>query len=141
MNEAIHHLGNDGSSFHPVNSLIRAVGPPDLHHAKGPGPRPDPLLSLGSGQIGGRLWRSGRRGYERQAPRCTGASTAVLGSPAGTLRCRPSARPPLGSLRTCDSRSSSPRLRTTSVDRGLFRDKVAEQIDPRKTAQPQSPDR
>ena len=30
--------------------------------------RPDSLLSLGSGQIGGRLWRGGRWGYVRQAP-------------------------------------------------------------------------
>jgi hypothetical protein len=37
MNEAIHHLGNDNSSFHPVLPLIRAVGPPDLHLAKGRG--------------------------------------------------------------------------------------------------------
>ena len=37
MNEAIHHLGNDSSSFHPAHSLIRGVGPPDLHHAKGRG--------------------------------------------------------------------------------------------------------
>ncbi len=121
--------------------LLRVPWAEGFGLAHAPFSRPDPLLSLGSGQIGGRLWRSGRRGYVRQAPRSTGASTAVLGSPAGTLRCRPSAGPPLGSLRTCDSRSSSPRLRTTSVDRGLFRDEVAEQIDPRKTAQPQSPDR
>jgi len=32
-----HHLGNDSSSFHPVHSLIRAVGLPDLHHPKGRG--------------------------------------------------------------------------------------------------------
>ena len=39
MNEAIHHLGNDSPSFHPVHTLIRAVGPPVLHHSKGRGPR------------------------------------------------------------------------------------------------------
>jgi hypothetical protein len=39
MNEVSHHLGNDSSSFHPVHSLIRAVGPPDLHHSKGRGLR------------------------------------------------------------------------------------------------------
>jgi len=38
MNEAIHLLGNDSSPFHPAHSLIRAAGPPDLHHAKGRGP-------------------------------------------------------------------------------------------------------
>jgi hypothetical protein len=37
MNEVSHHLGNDSSSFHPVHSLIRAVGLPDLHHPKGRG--------------------------------------------------------------------------------------------------------
>ncbi len=37
MNEVSHHLGNDSPSFHPVHSLIRAVGPPDLHHPKGRG--------------------------------------------------------------------------------------------------------
>jgi hypothetical protein len=37
MNEAIHHLGNDSPSFHPVHTLIRAVGPPVLHHSKGRG--------------------------------------------------------------------------------------------------------
>jgi hypothetical protein len=41
MNEASHHLGNDSSSFHPVHSLIRAVGPPDLHHPKGRGRHSD----------------------------------------------------------------------------------------------------
>jgi hypothetical protein len=40
MNEVSHHLGNDSSSFHPVHSLIRAVGPPDLHHPKGRGLHP-----------------------------------------------------------------------------------------------------
>ncbi len=39
MNEASHHLWDDSSSFHPVHSLIRAVGPPDLHHPKGRGPK------------------------------------------------------------------------------------------------------
>ena len=39
MNEVTHHLGNDSPSFHPVHTLIRAVGPPDLHHAKGRGQR------------------------------------------------------------------------------------------------------
>ena len=32
-----HHFGNDSSSFHPAHSLIRAVGPPDLHHVEGRG--------------------------------------------------------------------------------------------------------
>jgi hypothetical protein len=35
MNEVSHHLGNDSSSFHPVNSLVREGGPLDLHHPKG----------------------------------------------------------------------------------------------------------
>ena len=38
MKEAINLLWNDSPSFHPVHSQNRAVGPPDLHHAKGPGP-------------------------------------------------------------------------------------------------------
>jgi hypothetical protein len=45
MNEAIHHLGNDSPSFHPVHTLIRAVGPPVLHHSKGRGrAQADPCL-------------------------------------------------------------------------------------------------
>ena len=38
MDEVTHHLRNDSPSFHPVHSLIRAVGPLDLHHANGRGP-------------------------------------------------------------------------------------------------------
>jgi hypothetical protein len=55
MNEVSHHLGNDSPSFHPVHSLIRAVGPPDLHHAKGRGP------GRGGDRLSGREvtgWRS-----------------------------------------------------------------------------------
>jgi hypothetical protein len=36
--EVIHHLRNDCPSFHPVHSLIRAIGPRFLHHAQGRGP-------------------------------------------------------------------------------------------------------
>ena len=32
------HLMNDSSSFHPVHTQIRAIGPQPLHHAKGRGP-------------------------------------------------------------------------------------------------------
>ena len=35
--EVIHHLRNDSPSFHPVDSLIRAIGPRFLHHVKGSG--------------------------------------------------------------------------------------------------------
>ena len=37
----IHRLGNDIQSFHPVHSLIRAIGPHDLHLKKARG-RPVP---------------------------------------------------------------------------------------------------
>jgi len=37
MTEVSHHLANDSTSFHPVHTLIKAVGPPDLHHPKGRG--------------------------------------------------------------------------------------------------------
>jgi len=36
--EVIHQLRNDSTSFHPVHSLIGAIGPRFLHHAKGRGP-------------------------------------------------------------------------------------------------------
>ena len=42
--------------------LLRVPGTEGFGLAHAPFFRPDPLLSLGSGQIGGRLWRSGWRG-------------------------------------------------------------------------------
>jgi hypothetical protein len=57
--------------------LLRVPGTEGFGLAHGPSSRPDPLLSLRSGQIGGRLWRSGRWSYARQAPR---------GSSAGSCR-------------------------------------------------------
>jgi hypothetical protein len=70
--------------------LLRVPGTEGFGLAHDPFSRPDRLLSLGSGQIGGRLWRSGRRGYVRHAP-----STGICSEKSSWRRCLPPAcRPP-----------------------------------------------
>jgi len=138
MNEAIDLLWSDSPSFHPFHSQNRAVGPPDLHHAKGRGPIAaaahigQDVAALGVERDQGTLGEPHRRGRALQKPlqlllrqglhpRIDRAEHRVVAAGIGTAQIQPEA----GALQLADH---LPRLRRSRPAPGSSVGRVAERM-------------